>query len=177
MEVHTIIVQSPLRHLMRRFLILLFSGSFLLQLPEACAQVAGPVAPLPDTVVELLRKTPPDRHDSVCRAMGRYYYQFYSERGLDMALENAKSPPVETALAGFFENYAERTESMFLKGLSCLKGAADATVVSVVIARPMTTRLWRFYDRPIEVEIPLCASELALGHSRFEQYHTDGGKH
>lgn len=51
-----------------------------------------------------------------------------TSRGLDTALENAKSPPVETALAGFFENYAERTESMFLKGLSCLKGAADATV-------------------------------------------------
>lgn len=48
-------------------------------------------------------------------------------RGIDMALENVKSPPVETALAGLFEYYANETETMFLKGLSCLKGASDAT--------------------------------------------------
>ena len=49
-------------------------------------------------------------------------------RGLDTALENAKSPPVETALAGFFEHYADQTDAMFLKGLSCLKGASEATL-------------------------------------------------
>lgn len=48
-------------------------------------------------------------------------------RGIEMALQNAKSPPVETALAGFFENYSAQTETMFLKALSCLKGASDAT--------------------------------------------------
>lgn len=49
-------------------------------------------------------------------------------RGIEMALENAKSPPVETALAGFFEHYASQTDTMFLKALACLKGASDATL-------------------------------------------------
>lgn len=49
-------------------------------------------------------------------------------RGINMALENAKSPPVETALLGFFEYYTSDTGAMFLKALSCLRGASDATV-------------------------------------------------
>ena len=62
-----------------------------------------------------------------------------------MALENAKSPPVETALAGFFENYAERTESMSLKGLSCLKGAADKIRASLQYDETMHLQPFRVH--------------------------------
>ncbi|WP_159941398.1 MULTISPECIES: DUF6507 family protein [unclassified Nocardiopsis] len=48
--------------------------------------------------------------------------------GIDMALDNAKSPPVEIALAGLFEHYTGETDGMFLKSLSCLQGASDATL-------------------------------------------------
>ncbi|WP_067599124.1 DUF6507 family protein [Nocardiopsis listeri] len=47
--------------------------------------------------------------------------------GIDMALSNAKSPPVESALSGFFEHFSGETDAMFTRSLSCLQGATDAT--------------------------------------------------
>lgn len=48
--------------------------------------------------------------------------------GIDMALTNAKSPPVEAALSGFLEHFTGETDAMFTRTLSCLQGANDATV-------------------------------------------------
>lgn len=48
--------------------------------------------------------------------------------GIDMALTNAKSPPVEAALSGFLGHFTTQTEAMFTRSLSCLQGANDATL-------------------------------------------------
>ncbi|WP_150241617.1 DUF6507 family protein [Nocardiopsis quinghaiensis] len=48
--------------------------------------------------------------------------------GIDMALNNAKSPPVETALAGFLDHFTGKTDAMFTRSLSCLQGANDAAL-------------------------------------------------
>ncbi|MFB8766808.1 DUF6507 family protein [Nocardiopsis alba] len=48
--------------------------------------------------------------------------------GIDMALTNAKSPPVEAALGGFLEHFTGETDAMFTRTLSCLQGANDATL-------------------------------------------------
>lgn len=48
--------------------------------------------------------------------------------GIDMALTNAKSPPVEAALGGFLGHFTSQTTSMFTRSLSCLQGANDATL-------------------------------------------------
>ncbi|PDP85607.1 hypothetical protein CQJ94_21620 [Glycomyces fuscus] len=48
--------------------------------------------------------------------------------GIEMALTNAKSPPVEAALSGFFEHFTGETDAMFTRTLSCLQGANDATL-------------------------------------------------
>lgn len=50
-----------------------------------------------------------------------------TSKGLNMALNNAKSPPVESALLGFLGHYTSKTDQMFLRSLSCLQGASDAT--------------------------------------------------
>ncbi|MYR31446.1 hypothetical protein GTW20_03990 [Nocardiopsis alba] len=47
---------------------------------------------------------------------------------LGTALESVKSPPVEIVLAEFLEYYSEKSETMFLKGLSCLKGVSEAVI-------------------------------------------------
>lgn len=47
--------------------------------------------------------------------------------GIDMALTNAKSPPVEAALSGFFDHFTGETDAIFTRTLSCLQGATDAT--------------------------------------------------
>lgn len=52
-------------------------------------------------------------------------------RGIDMALTNAKSPPVEAALSGFFDHFTGETEAMFTRTLSCLQGATDATTAYI----------------------------------------------
>lgn len=49
-------------------------------------------------------------------------------QGVEMALTNAKSPPVEAALAGFLDHFTTQTDAMFTRSLSCLQGANDATV-------------------------------------------------
>lgn len=48
-------------------------------------------------------------------------------RALDDALESAKSPVVEAELLRFVSHYSTTTDRMYLRGLSCLKGASDAT--------------------------------------------------
>ncbi|WP_306367162.1 DUF6507 family protein [Nocardiopsis sp. CC223A] len=48
--------------------------------------------------------------------------------GIDMALDNVKSPPVEHALSGFLTHFTTETDAMFVRSMSCLKGANDATV-------------------------------------------------
>ncbi|MDT0331741.1 DUF6507 family protein [Nocardiopsis lambiniae] len=48
--------------------------------------------------------------------------------GIDMALKNVKSPPVEHALSGFLTHFASETDAMFIRSMSCLKGANDATL-------------------------------------------------
>ncbi|MFD3686449.1 DUF6507 family protein [Nocardiopsis sp. NPDC058631] len=48
--------------------------------------------------------------------------------GIDMALTNAKSPPVESALGDFLSHFTSETNAMFTRSLSCLQGANDATL-------------------------------------------------
>lgn len=51
--------------------------------------------------------------------------------GIDMALTNVKSPPVEAALSGFFDHFTGETDAIFTRTLSCLQGATDATTAYI----------------------------------------------
>ncbi|WP_017624709.1 DUF6507 family protein [Nocardiopsis chromatogenes] len=48
--------------------------------------------------------------------------------GIETALNNAKSPPVEAALGGFFDHFTGETDAMFIRSMSCIQGASDATL-------------------------------------------------
>ncbi|WP_017599054.1 DUF6507 family protein [Nocardiopsis lucentensis] len=48
--------------------------------------------------------------------------------GIDMALTNAKSPPVEEALSSFLGHFTSETDAMLTRGLSCVVGANEATL-------------------------------------------------
>lgn len=54
-----------------------------------------------------------------------------TESGIDMALANVKSPPVEAALYGFFDHFTGETDAIFTRTLSCLQGATDATTAYI----------------------------------------------
>ena len=43
--------------------------------------------------------------------------------GVDMALSNVKSPPVESALSDFLGHFTTETDAMFTRTLSCLQGS------------------------------------------------------
>ncbi|WP_017539040.1 DUF6507 family protein [Nocardiopsis halophila] len=48
--------------------------------------------------------------------------------GIETALNNAKSPPVEGALGGFFDHFFDETDAMFVRSMSCIQGASEATL-------------------------------------------------
>ena len=48
--------------------------------------------------------------------------------GVDMALSNVKSPPVESALSDFLGHFTTETDAMFTRTLSCLQGVNEATL-------------------------------------------------
>lgn len=48
--------------------------------------------------------------------------------GLTMALDSAKSPPVEAALNDFLGHFTTETDAMFTRTLSCLQGVNEATL-------------------------------------------------